>query len=161
MKLTFKFILFLLVLAGIPDLLHSQNISIDSSNKSIDIKGDQRDAELHLPEVKKRPEFPGGKKAWQDFLGSNINLKLPNVNKAAPGTYKVMVRFIVGSDGKLRGIGADTNKGYGMENEVIRVIKKSPLWNPAETSSGRPVSFTLRTAVTFIVKQNDAALSFK
>ncbi len=71
-----------------------------------------------------------------------------------------MVRFIVGSDGKLRGIGADSNCGYGMESEVIRCIKKSAEWIPAETNSGRKVSFTLRTVVTFIVKQNDVLIRF-
>lgn len=143
-----------------PTVLHAQTYALDSSNKSIDVFGSFNDAEIHLSAVKKQPQFLGGKKAWDDFLRSNINIKIPFSNKAQAGTYKVMIRFIVGSDGKLRGIGADSNCGYGMEAEVIRCINKSNNWMPAETNSGKKVSFTLRTGVTFVVKQNEVLIQF-
>src|SRR5689334_9751682 len=94
----------LIILTLVPALLSAQNFSIDSSKKSMDVSGDFKGAAVHLPGVKKQPEFPGGKKAWQDFLESNIDKKIPIANKAIPGTYKIMIRFIVGSDGKLWGI---------------------------------------------------------
>ena len=72
-----------------------------------------------------------------------------------------MIRFIIGSNGKLREIGADSNCGFGMETEVIRCITKSADWIPAETSSGKKVSFTMRTVVIFIVKQNDVTVKFQ
>lgn len=143
-----------------PTVLHAQAYALDSSNKSIDVFGSFNDAEIHLSVAKKQPEFLGGKKAWHDFLRSNINIKIPFSNKAPIGTYKVMIRFIVGSDGKLRGIGADSNCGYGMESEVIRCINKSNKWMPAETNSGKKVSFTLRTVVIFVVKQNEVLIQF-
>ncbi len=160
MKSTFSITLFLLSMMVVPAFLQAQSVLLDSSNKSIEIAGDYNGAEIHLAAVKKRPEFPGGKNAWQEFLRSRINLKVPFANKAKPGNYQVMIRFIADSEGKLWNIGADTNRGYGLEKEVIRVIKKSDKWIPAETSTGKRVSFTLRTAVTFIVKQNDVFLSF-
>lgn len=162
MKLTLKIILLVLTTIGSSIKTNAQIIVLpnDSSLKSIDVSGQFNNAEIHLPGVKKLPEFSGGKKAWQDFLRSNINITIPFTNRAVPGSYKVMIRFIVGSDGKLRDIGADTNCGYGMENEVIRCIKKSSEWIPAETSSGKKVSFTLRQVVTFIVKQNDIKIIF-
>jgi hypothetical protein len=154
-------IFLLLAITGTPALLYPQSFTVDSAKKSIDFSGDFGDAEIHLSAVKKLPSFSGGKKAWQNFLRSNINIAVPFSNKAIPGTYKVMIRFFVGSDGKLRNIGADTNCGYGMETELIRCIKTSADWIPAETSSGKKVSFTMRTAVTFIVKQNDVSISFE
>lgn len=72
-----------------------------------------------------------------------------------------MVWFIVGSDGKLKGTGADSNCGYGMESEVIRCIKKSGDWIPAETTSGKKVRFTLRSIIIITVKQNDVTISFQ
>ena len=151
----------MLAFSASPIEVFAQTFTIDSSKKSIDISGDFNDAEMHINSVEKHPEFKGGKKAWQDFLRSNINIKVPFENKAIPGNYKVMIRFIIGSDGKLRDIGADSNCGYGMESEVIRIIKKSDAWIPAETKSGKKVSFTMRTIVIFNVKKNDIAISFQ
>jgi len=34
-------------------------------------------------------------------------------------------------DGNINNIVANTNFGYGMEKEVIRIIKKGPKWTPA------------------------------
>jgi hypothetical protein len=161
MKVTAIIILLLLAIAGATAPVYAQSFTVDSAKKSVDFSGDFGDAEIQLSAVKKLPAFSGGKKAWQDFLRSNINIAVPFSNKAIPGTYKLLLRFMVRSNGKLSDIGADTNCGYGMESEVIRCIKKSADWIPAETSSGRKVSFTIRTAVTFIVKQNDVSISFE
>lgn len=161
MKVSPFVVLFILILAGTHTVLRAQNISVDTAAKTIDISPGLKDAEYHINAVKKTPEFNGGKKAWQDFLKANINIAVPFSNNAKPGTYQVMIRFIIGSNGKLRQIGAETNCGYGIEKEVIRCIQKSPDWIPAETSSGKKVSFTMRTAIKFIVKQNDVIVSFE
>jgi hypothetical protein len=163
MRLTSTIIFLVLMIAGTSMPLHAQNFIIvsDSSKSSIDVYGQFNGAEVQLPAVKKQPEFPGGKKAWQDFLRSNINIKVPFENKANPGAHMVMVRFIVRSNGKLSWIGADSNCGYGMEAEVIRCIKKTVDWIPAETSSGKKVAFTMRTIVVFTVKQNDVSIGFQ
>lgn len=160
MKLPPLPILFILVTLGFTVVGYSQSIGIDTSRRYLEIEGNFNGAEVNLPVVKKLPEYPGGKKAWQDFLRSNINIAVPISNKARLGVYRVMIRFVVGSDGKLRGIGADSNCGFGMENEIIRCLKKSPDWIPAESSSDGKVGFTLRTIVIFNVKQNDVVISF-
>ncbi len=161
MKVVFPYFLLVFLIAIKPSFLKAQVFTIDSSKKSLDVSGDFKDVEIQLPAVKKLPEFPGGKPAWQKFLLSQIDIKVPFANKAIPGKYSTMVRFVVRSDGKLSGIGADSNCGYGMEEEVIRSISKSNLWIPAETNSGKKVSFIMRTIVIFTVKQNDVAVSFQ
>lgn len=162
MKMILKTFLVLVAFFGTPAALQAQSFTVsnDSVQKTMDISGPFNNAEVHLPAVKKRPEFPGGKKAWQDFLRSHLNIAVPVANRALPGSYQVMIRFMVGSDGKLTGIGADSNAGYGMESEVIRCVKKSPDWIPAETTTGKKVGFTLRHLVIFNVKQNDVLISF-
>ena len=161
MKVASIAFLFIMAFAGTPAVLRAQNITVDTSAKVIDISPEFKDVELHINAVNKMPEFRGGKKAWQDFLRSNINVAVPFSNNAKPGTYQVMIRFIIGSNGKLREIGAETNCGYGIEKEVIRCINKSPDWIPAETSNSKKVSFTMRTALKFVVKQNDVTVSFQ
>jgi hypothetical protein len=153
-------IILTLSITGTPAMVYGQNFTRDSSGKSIDVSGQFNDAEIHTNVVKKKPEFPGGKKAWQDFLRSNINIAVPFANKAIPNTYNVMIRFTIGSNGKLRELRADSNCGFGMETEVIRCINKSAGWIPAKTSSGKKVSFTMGTVVIFVVKQNDVIIKF-
>jgi len=118
------------------------------------------DVEVHLSDVQRKPEFPGGKKAWHDFLRNNINLALIFSNKPVAGSYPLLVRIIVNSDGKLRETGAISNVGYGMEAEFIRCIKKSPDWIPAETGDGKKVSFTLHVSVTFKVTTGNIEMIF-
>ena len=76
-------------------------------------------------------EFPGGIENWQKFLISNIKTNIPVKRGAAKGSYIVFVRFKVGKDGTIFNLEPETNFGFGMEQEVMRVIKKSPKWSPA------------------------------
>lgn len=73
-------------------------------------------------------KFPGN---WASFLERNLDGQIPTENGAPAGNYEVLVRFIVNEDGKVSNIEPLTNEGYGMEAEVMRVLKKSPEWNPA------------------------------
>ncbi len=70
---------------------------------------------------------------WKQYLIKKLNASTPNNNKAAPGAYKVIVRFIESKDGYISDIRALTSIGYGMEAEVYRVIKKDQKtrWAPA------------------------------
>ena len=73
-----------------------------------------------------RQNFPGGTKAWLDYIRKNLDSNIPVRNKAPKGSYLVIVRFIVEKDGKIGPVMAETKHGYGMEEEAIRVITNSP-----------------------------------
>ena len=98
----------------------------------------------------KEAEFPGGEKGWRAFLERNLNPDVPIKRKARPGTYTVRIKFIVQKDGSISDISAETNYGYGMEEEVIRVITKGPKWIPA-VQYGRKVKAYRIQPVTFVV----------
>ncbi|GAB3421111.1 energy transducer TonB [Niabella aquatica] len=72
--------------------------------------------------------FPGN---WSNFIERNIDGQIPTEKGAPAGNYEVLVRFTINEDGKISDIQPLTNEGYGMEEEVIRVIQKSPDWRPA------------------------------
>ena len=75
------------------------------------------------------------------------------MTKGAPvGAYNVVIKFIITKNGKLTDIEPETNLGYGMEEEVIRVLKKSPKWNPAMIM-GKSVSAYRRQPITFVVSK--------
>ena len=101
----------------------------------------------------KEAGFPGAEKGWRSYLEQNLNPNVPVNKKAPPGTYNVRVKFIVQKDGNITEISAETSFGYGMEEEVIRVIRKGPKWIPA-VQYGRKVKAYRIQPVTFVVARN-------
>ncbi len=94
--------------------------------------------------------FPGGDALWRRYLERNLDGSTPTKNGAPEGTYTVVVQFIVDKEGYIFDVRALTNHGYGMEAEVIRVIKKGPKWSPA-VQDGRHVKAYRKQPVTFMV----------
>lgn len=68
---------------------------------------------------------------WKRFLETNLNAETPVENNAPEGRYSVVIRFVVDVDGSISDVTALTAHGYGLEQEAIRVIKKSKKWEPA------------------------------
>lgn len=95
--------------------------------------------------------FPGGDDGWRRYLQKNLNPNVPINNGARAGKYTVIIRFIVRKDGSLDGISAETKNGYGMEEHVIKLIKRVPKWIPA-IQYGRYVSAYRRQPVVFVVE---------
>jgi hypothetical protein len=96
--------------------------------------------------------FPGGEQAWHNFLSRNLNGDVAAKKKAPAGSYTVWIQFVVNTKGELSDIKALTDMGYGMEEEVIRVLKKSPHWKPA-VQDGRIVKAYRKQPVTFAVEE--------
>jgi len=102
--------------------------------------------------VEEEAYFPGKEEAWFEFLRQNLNPSAP-VDKGAPaGKYTVVIQFIVGKDGKLYDIKPLTKHGYGMEGEVMRILRKSPSWIPA-IQLGRNVNAYRKQPITFQVEE--------
>lgn len=114
----------------------------------------------HLPtadtmvysKVSVEASFPGGDDGWREYLMKNLKANVPVKKKAPAGVYRVVVKFTVSIDGTLTGIEAETAHGYGMEEEVIRIIKKGPKWTPALIDK-KPVNAYRRQPVTFAVEE--------
>lgn len=97
-------------------------------------------------------DFLGGVNAWRRFLANNLDSEVPGSNGAPPGQYTVVVRFIVAKDGSVSDIQAETAHGYGMEQESVRVIKKSGNWRPG-SQGGRNVISYKRQPITWVVSE--------
>ena len=96
--------------------------------------------------------FPGEMAGWRTFLEANLNGDVPAKRKAPYGNYTVVVQFIVDKTGKVSDIKALTAHGFGMEAEVMRVMRKSPRWIPA-VQNGRPVKAYRKQPITFAVSR--------
>lgn len=101
-------------------------------------------------QVEIEASFPGGEDGWRDFLATNLNPNVPVDNGAPAGRYTVMILFIVNRNGTISGIKALTHHGYGMEAEVMRILRKSPPWTPA-VQNNRKVNAYRKQPVTFQV----------
>lgn len=96
--------------------------------------------------------FPGGTEAWRRFLERNLDGDVPIRNGARSGQATAVVQFVVSTDGSISDIKALTNHGFGIEEEAIRVIKRSGKWIPA-TQYGRPVKAYRKQPITFSIQQ--------
>lgn len=108
--------------------------------------------------VEMEASYPGGEAAWKKYLEKNLNSNVPNKNKAPIGKYTAIVRFIVDKDGSLSNIQPETNFGFGMEEEVVRVLERSGKWTAA-TKNGQPLKAYRRQPITFLITTNDFEIS--
>lgn len=111
------------------------------------------DEDKVFTKVENEASFPGGQQAWVRYLQKNLNANAPVDNGASPGTYQVIVKFIVSKDGSISDVQPETKHGYGMEDEAVKIIKRGPKWTPA-LQNGRNVNAYRRQPITFVVEEN-------
>ncbi len=110
--------------------------------------------------VEVEADFPGGQAAWYQYLKKTLNPNVPADNAAPVGRYTVIAKFVIGRDGSLTDLAAETNLGYGMEKEVLRILQKSGKWNPAR-KDGKPINAYRRQPVTFQVEEDGFEVTSK
>jgi TonB family protein len=99
--------------------------------------------------VDKEPQFPGGNEALSRFLDEN--LKYPEEAKKKKTEGRVLVSFIVRSDGTTDKSVIEKGLGNGCDEEVLRLIKIMPLWIPGE-NGGKQVDVSYSLTVSFQLK---------
>jgi hypothetical protein len=104
--------------------------------------------------VETEAEFPGGIEKWREYLQKNCRSTVATDSGAPTGKYAVMIQFVVSKEGEVSNIIPLTRHGYGMEQEVVRIIKEGPKWKPAE-QNGRTVTAYKKQIVTFVVSDDD------
>jgi hypothetical protein len=104
--------------------------------------------------VDEEASYPGGAPAWIGFLQKNLQADIPTNNNAPIGKYQAFAVFIVDKDGSVSDVKASTHFGFGMEEELIRVIKLSGKWLPA-MSNGKPLKAYRRQPVTFMLDSEE------
>jgi protein TonB len=92
------------------------------------------------------PEFEGGVEEMNKYLGKNI--QYPPVAKENGIEGKVIIQFVVGTDGKITQVEAVKKLGWGLEEEAIRVVKSMPAWRPGK-QNGKPVTVRYTIPVLF------------
>jgi hypothetical protein len=96
--------------------------------------------------------FLGGDSAWKLFLAKNLKADVPVENGAPAGRYTVWIQFSIDVNGTVNDIKPLTSYGYGLEEEAVRIIRKSGAWTPAMIK-GRAFKSFLKKSITFSVDQ--------
>ena len=131
-----------LVLIALFCFINKQSYSQTTNNAdSIIVKGSNVEVE---------PQFDKGVSSWAKFLKKHLDYDTPRFNEAPSGIYKVIIKFTIFADGHLGNFTRLTRFGYGMEDEVIRVLKKSPKWKPY-VKNNLPIDSEKTQTVTFTV----------
>ncbi|HEX7754448.1 MAG TPA: energy transducer TonB [Niabella sp.] len=124
---------------------------IFTADKGIERKYDKNGSIIDSDSLNTREQkdasYPGN---WATYLTNTLDGSVPYKKGAPRGKYKTTTQFIIEKDGSLSDIKAFTNNGYGMEEEAIRVIKKSGKWTPAK-QYGKSVKAYRKQSITFII----------
>lgn len=117
----------------------------------VEIKEDY-DYNTVFTSVQIQAEFQGGIEAWKRYLERNLNAEIPVNNGAPAGLYTVVITFIVDKDGNISEIECLNDPGYGIKEEAVRIMKKSPRWNPAQ-QNGRKVIYKQTQKISFKIEE--------
>lgn len=108
----------------------------------------QTDSTSSFTVVEQMPEFPGGQAAMNKFIMENI--VYPAIGREKNIQGKVVLKFLVDTDGSI--IDFEVLRGITdypeFEEEVIRVVKKMPLWKPGK-QDGKAVSMWFTMPMSF------------
>lgn len=82
------------------------------------------------------PNYPGGIGDFYKYLGRNYRFPSEAQKNGVRG--RLYISFAVEKDGKLTDYSFKNDLGYGTREEAIRVLDRSPKWNPGK-QHGIPV----------------------
>lgn len=125
--------------------------AVDAGKGIVEVKKPEPEPEI-FTKVEIDAQYPGGQSAWRTFLERNLRADVATENGASPGTYTVIVQFVVDKEGVVSDIKPLTSVGFGMEQEAVRVLKKSGKWKPA-IQNGREVKAYRKQPITFQIQE--------
>jgi Gram-negative bacterial TonB protein C-terminal/GldM C-terminal domain len=127
---------------------------------SIALSNDTTSGKRIFEKVEIEASFSGGAMAWRKFLEQKLNPNVPVENGSPVGKYTVIVQFVVDRQGNIKDVKALTKHGYGMEEEVMRIIRIGPKWVPA-MQDGRAVNAYRKQPVAFAVEDGSFDITSK
>lgn len=139
-----------------PSTIHSVNVDKEASAVFIAIKKDganfdyiaeksKMDGEVFTI-VEEQPEYPGGMKAFYQYVGENLNY--PEQARRLGIEGRVYVQFIVEKDGSVSDVKPVKGIGGGCDSEAARVIAGLQNFEPG-TQRGRAVRVRMVLPIIF------------
>ena len=133
--------LFICLLSVISFSLHAQ-----TSVKAERVKPNPTQGEPVYTIAEQMPEYPGGNDSLMKFISRNIHYPAEAKKKKIEG--KVIVRFTVTDQGKVKDIEVLKGIGSGCDEEAVRVLKMMADWSPGKIK-GKAVSVYYTIPIKF------------
>ena len=99
--------------------------------------------------VEKMPEYPGGQAALFEYLQKNVKYPADAEKKKVEG--RVLVTFVVNTDGSITDIEVVRKTFPSLDAEAVRVISGMPRWKPGE-QKGKKVRVKYTVPLSFRLK---------
>ncbi|TDH18303.1 hypothetical protein EXU57_23910 [Segetibacter sp. 3557_3] len=96
--------------------------------------------------VENPPYYEAGMIAFANYVESNLQYPAEAIKNNIEGA--VSIQFVVDTDGKLSNFKKVSDKGFGLEEEAIRLLKNSGTWKPG-MQNGRSVPVQVIQQITF------------
>lgn len=96
--------------------------------------------------VEQQPEFPGGTSGLAKWLGDNIKYPAEAAKQGIEG--RVIVQFVIGSDGTVSDAKLMRPVNPLLDQEALRVISAMPKWTPGK-QDGKAVAVKYTMPITF------------
>lgn len=111
-----------------------------------------KEANIIFTKTEVEPQFTGGQDAWRKYLRENLKAITPVDEGWKAGVYKVVVKFIVHTDGTVSDVTTEDYAGTKTALHCIDVIKNAPKWQPA-IQNGRKVNAYKKQPITFVIEE--------
>ena len=96
--------------------------------------------------VEQMPEYPGGMQAMIEFLQTNMKYPEDAAKQKVEG--RVMVQFVVETDGSVTDVHVAKQVFPSLDAEAIRVVQAMPKWTPGK-DKGRVVRVKYNLPIVF------------
>ena len=96
--------------------------------------------------VEQMPEYPGGMQAMIEFLQTNMKYPEDAAKQKVEG--RVMVQFVVETDGSISDVHVAKQVFPSLDAEAIRVVQAMPKWTPG-MDKGRVVRVKYNLPIVF------------
>ncbi|MCD4696433.1 MAG: TonB family protein [Bacteroidales bacterium] len=106
--------------------------------------------------VEVMPSFPGGDKAWIQYLSENIKYPIKASTYGISG--RVYINFIIEKDGAVSNVKVLRGIGAGCDEEALRVIYSMPKWNQG-FQRGKPVRVHFMTSIQFKLNTDNTIIA--
>lgn len=126
----------------------AENTAVGSFSANDDKKAEaiETDDSNAFDVVEKKPEFPGGAEAMMKYLSENIHY--PEAAFKAGKQGRVVVSFIIESDGRISNAHVIKNVDNDLDAEAVRVVGAMPKWMPG-MQDGKAVRVKFAMPITF------------
>jgi protein TonB len=118
-----------------------------TSSGVITVEKGNAETDVPVSFVEIMPEFPGGEEALMKYLKRTTRYPQMAMDNEIQGI--VYVQFVVNRDGSISDIKTlGAQKGGGLEEEAMRVVKGMPKWKPGR-QNGKNVSVYFNLPINF------------